>query len=130
MSLMPTVYLNDGEGGYDNRVELSLRVPQEEDGTPIPVSLAAMTSMVFSIPAIPLIIESTAPDEGPIIWDEVITEEVGKVMLSFGGESISEGAFAGWLITFDPDHPNGIVWGGATGIAFSVVVVPSNNNLS
>ena len=130
MSLMPVVYLNESEIGYDNRIELSLRVPQDEDSDPVPVSLAAVTNITFSIPSIPLTIESTSPSEGPIIWDEEITEEVGKVMLSFGGELVVEGSFTGWMITYDPDHPNGIVWGGPTGIAFSVVLVPSNGDLS
>ena len=122
----PSVVFRNSQGtGYDNAIQLSLKT-QVTSAIATALSLSDVTAMEFSIPSIDLVIRNENPSAGPIIWDEAITEAVGKVILSLGGESgLPLGALIGWLITYNDEHPEGVVWGGASGIPFVVLEVPS-----
>lgn len=122
----PSVVFRDSQGtGYDNAIQLSLKT-QVTGAIATALSLADVMAMEFSIPSIDLVIRNENPSAGPIIWDEVITEAEGKVILSLGGEAgLPLGALIGWLITYNDEHPEGVVWGGASGIPFVVLEVPS-----
>jgi len=100
--------------GHDNTIDLLLKA----DG--VIISLSFVTKVDLVVDDTKTITDST-PNTGPIIWDEAVTNQTGKMILALGDESIPPGNYDAKLILYDSSNPDGIVWSGPVGLPLFVV---------
>ena len=94
--------------GRDNSTDLILKSNR------VPVSLASVNRIDLVVDGSVLVSDIVA-GSGVIIWDQNITEEVGKVMIKIGmllpaSKRLAVGIYDFDLIVYDGDNTNGIVW--------------------
>ena len=93
--------------GRDNSTDLILKSNR------VAVSLVSVNRIDLVVDGSVLVSDVVA-GSGVIIWDQSITEEVGKVMIKIGtlaaNQRLAIGVYDFDLIVYDNDNPNGIVW--------------------
>lgn len=96
--------------GRDNKIDLALR----QDGQP--VSATILTRVQFEMHpkdgGSEVVIDSNT---SPNAFDLTQVKKVGDVVVNIvrlilGDESIPAGHYDGWLVGFDADHTDGLVW--------------------
>ena len=85
--------------GHDNTIDLLLKA----DGSAVDLSSVTRMTLEVAGSTIDSEVSGSAFD-----WD---TGTTGKVILTLGAESLTEGTWQATLTVYDPDNENGIVWG-------------------
>ena len=94
--------------GHDNKINLLLKAKGSA------VNLSSVTKMELKIG--PMLVTS---DITPSAFDWT-SGSTGEVILDLGDSNLRRGSYQTWLIVYDPNNPDGIVWGSFTLIVENV----------
>lgn len=89
--------------GHDNTVDLQLT----EKGVPYP-HMDAVTGIKLTVAGVTF--SSTNQPGDPILWDGVDFKEA-EIRIYLGDGALPVGSHGAWIVLYDADHPNGLVWG-------------------
>jgi hypothetical protein len=90
--------------GHDNSIDLLLKADD------VAQSLASVTRATITIGEVT--IDSDNGETDPIRWAKS-GYDTGEIRLFLGGQTLVEAAqpYTSYLVIYDADHPEGIVWG-------------------